>query len=48
MAVIIGLTMLFGSKPRLNAKKFKAVEQGIETDNVKRIEIIGITINKPI
>ena len=48
MAVIIGLTMLFGSKPRLNAKKFRRVEQGIETDNVSKIEIIGITINKPI
>lgn len=48
MAVIIGLTMLFGSKPRLNAKRFKAVEQGIETVNVNRIEAIGITINKPI
>ncbi len=48
MAVIMGFTMLFGSKPRLNAKRFKTVEQGIETVNVNRIEIIGITINKPI
>jgi len=44
----MGFTMLFGSKPRLNVNKFKAVEQGIEPDNVNKIEIIGIAINKAI
>ena len=44
----MGFTTLFGSKPRLNARKFKIVEHGIEIDNVNTIEITGITINKPI
>ena len=39
--------MLFGSSPRLNAKKFKRVEQGIEIVRVSEIETMGITINKP-
>jgi len=40
--------MLFGSSPRLNAMKFKNVEQGIEIAKVNTIETTGITINKPI
>jgi len=40
--------MLFGSSPRLNAKKFRNVEHGIEIAKVNKIERIGITINKPI
>ena len=47
IAVITGFTMLFGSNPRLNAKKFKNVEQGIEIVKVREIETTGITINKP-
>jgi len=39
--------MLFGSSPRLNAKKFKNVEQGIEIVKVSEIETIGIMTNKP-
>ena len=38
--------MLFGSSPRLNAKKFKNVEQGIEIVKVSEIETIGIMTNK--
>ena len=41
-----GFTMLFGSSPRLNAKKFKNVEQGIEIVKVSEIETIGIMTNK--
>lgn len=44
----MGFTILFGSKPRLNAKKFKKVEQGIEKDKVNNIEITGIAISNPI
>ncbi len=39
---------MFGSSPRLNAKKFKNVEQGIEIVKVKAIETTGITISKMI
>jgi hypothetical protein len=48
MAVITGFTTLFGSSPRLNAKKFRNVEQGIEIVKVSEIETTGITISKPI
>jgi hypothetical protein len=46
-AVMTGCTTLLGSKPYLNAIKFKKVEHGMEIDKVKRIEMIGIKINIP-
>ena len=36
--------MLFGFKPFLKAKQFNPVEQGIEINKVKTIEMIGIRI----
>ena len=42
IAVIIGLTTLFGSKPDLKAKWFMIVETGNDIDKVRNIEIKGI------
>ncbi len=42
---MMGFTTLFGFKPCLNDKKFKIVEQGIDNDNAKKIDKIGIAIS---
>ena len=44
IAVIIGLTTLFGSNPDLKMKELINVEIGKENDNVIKIEIMGIMI----
>ena len=44
MAVITGFTTLLGSKPRLKARMFNKVEQGIEIVKVNRVDIMGINI----
>ncbi len=43
-AVMTGFTMLLGSNPYLNVRKFKKVEIGIVRDNVSIIVKIGIKI----
>lgn len=42
IAVIIGPTILLGSKPYRKTIKFKEVEHGMDITNVSKTEIIGI------